>query len=341
MGKEATAADVDPWDDDVELENADRGDNLGEGEEVEETSAAKSVTEEEPEAEETTDEAEEEPEAEAEEEPEAEAEETTDEAEEEPEEEPETNQNYMVPKHRYDTAKERAQRAEQRALELERQLQQGTAPRQQRDDAHQDDTPDFETQLTELDRNHAKALADGDYEQAAQLSAQARQVEREMYRTEIQSSSRQAIETARESAKLEQTIDQVYTQYPTLDPDSGQFDQAKTDEVLRLQNAFSAAGMSAADSVHEAVKYAFNVPEIIPAESKEPAPEKPAGKPRKTDVKKNVDTANKQPPALKGVGSDNGKTGVTESMPDITTLTDEEFDALPESKLRLLRGDEI
>lgn len=332
MGKETTAADVDPWDDDVELEGQDRGDNP-------EGSA-------EPEGEEGTQETSdtEKPEGEGEQEPAAEKTDETEQTaapEEEPdageEEEPASNQNYMVPKHRYDSAKERAQRAEQKALELEQQLQQGNRPAQQeRDSQTRDEAPDFDSQLSEIDRNHAKALADGDYEQAAQLASRARQVEREMYRSEIEASSRRAMDTARESTKLDQTINEVYEQYPTLDPDSGSFDQEKTDEVLRLQGAFSAAGMAPSAAVQEAVKYAFNIPDTVEMGEKET--DKPAAK-RTTDVDRNVKTANSQPPDMKSVGSDNGSAGVTEEMPDITKLTDEEFDALPESKLRLLRGD--
>lgn len=322
MGKETTAADVDPWDDDVELEGEDRGDNPEGTAEPEGEESAKEPEGEEKPAAEKTDEAEEA--AAPEEEPDAGE-----------EEEPASNQNYMVPKHRYDTAKERAQRAEQRALELEQQLQQGNRPAQQeRDSQTRDEAPDFDSQLSEIDRNHAKALADGDYEQAAQLASRARQVEREMYRSEIEASSRRAMDTARESTKLDQTINEVYEQYPTLDPDSGNFDQDKTDEVLRLQGAFSAAGMAPSAAVQEAVKYAFNIPDTIPA-----GEDKPAATKRTTDVDRNVKTANSQPPDMKSVGSDNGSAGVTEEMPDITKLTDEEFDALPESKLRLLRGD--
>jgi hypothetical protein len=57
---------------------------------------------------------------------------------------------------------------------------------------------------------------------------------------------------------------------------------------------------------------------------------------RKTNVKKNVEASNAQPPKL-NQGESGGKS--SSEMVDVNKLTDEEFDALPEATRARLRGD--
>ena len=58
-------------------------------------------------------------------------------------------------------------------------------------------------------------------------------------------------------------------------------------------------------------------------------------------VKKNIGAAKAQPSNLKDVGLDSDKAGQSSSLPDVTRLTQEEFNALPESTRARLRGDTL
>lgn len=317
MAKDTTAEDIllpeDERVEEAEVETGDRGDDI----------IAKEDSDELPPVEGAEEEAEAEPEAE-----EAEGEEA--EGEEEAPAEPEAEKNNaMIPKHRYDSAKERAREAERRLAEYEAKQKQ---PEATEADAPEDD---YEAQLVALDTKHAKSLADGEYEEAAKFAQQARGIERQMYRAEAEAMARQSSTATREEMRLDAAVDALYVQYPSLDPDGGTFDQDKTDEVLRLQGAFASAGSTPTEALYEAVRYALGT---APVEAEAPAPKAEVEK-RKTDLKKNVDTDKAQPPSLDKVGDNNGKHGVTEALPDPMQMTEDEFNALPESTLRKMRGD--
>jgi len=56
---------------------------------------------------------------------------------------------------------------------------------------------------------------------------------------------------------------------------------------------------------------------------------------KNTDIRKKVAAANSQPPQLPGdAGASRGEPSI-----DLNTLSQEEFDALPEATLQRLRGD--
>jgi len=129
-------------------------------------------------------------------------------------------------------------------------------------------------------------------------------------------------------------VEAVEAAYPQLNVDDEKnFNQAAAEEVTILRDAYLAAGRvsDGVEALEEAVsivaaKYGFAAP--APA---------PAG--RQTNVQRNVDVANRQPPDLESVGHDSNMSGAQSSLPDITKLSDEEFDALPEETKARMRGD--
>jgi hypothetical protein len=101
-----------------------------------------------------------------------------------------------------------------------------------------------------------------------------------------------------------------------------------------FQSAYLNQGYLPAEAVRRAANAAVRVvrPELL-TETAEP---KAAVKTRKTNVKGNVEASNAQPPKM-NQGESGGKT--SSEMVDITKLTDEEFDALPEATRARMRGD--
>jgi hypothetical protein len=55
-------------------------------------------------------------------------------------------------------------------------------------------------------------------------------------------------------------------------------------------------------------------------------------------IKKNLDTSLRQPGSLKPMGADSDKRGEKGGLPDVAKLSEEEFDALPESTKARMRG---
>jgi len=233
-----------------------------------------------------------------------------------------TSQEGMIPRHRYQSASQRARDAEARVAELEAKI----APEPS---APATDDIDYDAQLLDLDTRQAKMLADGEFENAARLSQEARMIERAQMQVEFEERNTQSANATVEQIRLDRAIEDLNGAYPVLDPDNDGYDQDLVDEVLTLQRAFVASGKNPTQSLYDAVHYARIEGDVPSAKSES----------RKTDVKKNIDAANKQPPELDKAGFDSNSGGIKDKDPDVTSLTEEEFDALPEATLRRMRGD--
>lgn len=231
-----------------------------------------------------------------------------------------TSKEGMIPRHRYQSASQRARDAEAKVAELEAKMAPAPAAPEE---------VDYDAKLLDLDTRQAKMLADGEFENAAKLSQEARMIERAQMQVEFEERNTQSANATVEQVRLDRAIEDLNESFPVLDPDNDGYDQDLVDEVLTLQRAFVAAGKNPTQSLYDAVHYA-RIEGDVPAK-------KPQS--RKTDVKKNIDAANKQPPELDKAGFDSDTTGMKDKDPDITSLTEEEFDALPEATLRRMRGD--
>ncbi len=236
----------------------------------------------------------------------------------------------MLPKSRYDSMKGRMDRENEQLREELAQLRQG-AQQQQVEQAEQ---PTLDSQLAELDAGITKAMADGEHEQAAQLMASARRMERQAFQQALQHTSQNTSTQAQQSMEYDMFIDQLESARPELDAESGTFDEALSNEVVDLMQAFATRGGTPKQALEKALAYTF--PEGwqgVPASKEEQAPP-----PRATDVSKNIETAQNQPPRMDaGVTSD--QAGMGEQI-DVMALSDEEFDKLTDAQLARLRGDD-
>lgn len=140
---------------------------------------------------------------------------------------------------------------------------------------------------------------------------------------------------------------QVSNDYPFLDEPEH---EETLDLIIQRRNAYQAAGMPAAEALRKAAD--LIAPRFAPADYKPraaapaPAPNPGAGKQganvpgdtrQANAVNRNVNAANAQPPALRaGVGN-----GADEVKLNPETMTEEQFDALPEAKKAELRGDAV
>ena len=116
------------------------------------------------------------------------------------------------------------------------------------------------------------------------------------------------------------------------------------DETIALQNAYlnmpnakytRAEAMDKAASVAMMTRGIAAPADISAAGTRQSAEDAaPAPEQKKAAVERNVAAQNQQPPAMPSAGSTN-----VEPTIDISTLTEEEFEALPEATLARLRGD--
>ena len=269
-------------------------------------------------AEEETEEPEEE--AEVEEEEEVEAKETPI-----PEEKPVKKP--MVPKARLDEVL-----AKQKALQ--KQLDEINAANEKAEEAPE--SYDFDAKEVE----YQNMVLDGETEKAVALRREIRQAERAALEYEMRQEMNQTVSQDRQMTALQQAANAMEEAYPVFDRNSESFNEEYTNEVVELRDAFMMKGYEAVDALSRAVKYVVKDHDLD--QSAEEAPSL-AGKARPVDevakkraqVSKKLKAAEAQPPELPGESSSaKGEKGW-----DISTMTEEEFDALPEATLKRLRGD--
>jgi hypothetical protein len=297
-----------------ELEEPAPEETVAEAETEESEDAVEEVTDEAPE------ETEEEPEAELEEEAEVEEEQAV--TEEKPAKKP------TVPKSRLDEvlAKNKA---------LQKQLDEINAANEkaaEAPEAYDFDAKEDEYQNLMLDGENAKATA---------LRREIRHQERILFQHEMRQEMTQTVSQDRAMTALQQAATAMEEDYPVFDPNSEVFDQEMTNEVIELRDAFIMKDYEAVDALSRAVKYVVKDHGLDQPQESAPSL---AGKAQKTvdevakkraQVSAKLRAAEAQPPELPGESSANHG----DKPLDISLLTEEEFDALPEATLKRLRGD--
>ena len=148
----------------------------------------------------------------------------------------------------------------------------------------------------------------------------------------------------RQLDELQAVASKMEAEYPVFDQNSEVFNQEYTNEVIDLRDAFVAKGNAPAEALQKAVNYVvktnnLGVEEPV-AEGKSALATKPkqnvdqVAKKRK-EVSKKLKAAESQPPDMPGESS----SAHGEKVVDISSMTDDEFNALPEATLKRLRGD--
>lgn len=254
-------------------------------------------------------------------------EETEAELEEEPVVAEKTAKKPMVPKARLDEVL-----AKQKALQ--KQLDEINAAKEKAEEAPE--SYDFDAKEVE----YQNMVLDGETDKAVALRREIRKAEREQLEYEMRQEMSQTVNQDRQMTALQQAANAMEDAYPVFDRNSDDFNEDMTNEVVELRDAFIMKGYEAVDALSKAVKYVVKDHDLDQAQESAPSL---AGKAQKSDelakkraqVSKKLKAAEAQPPELPGESSSShGEKGL-----DLSTMTEEEFDALPEATLRRLRGD--
>lgn len=249
------------------------------------------------------------------------------EAEEEPVAEKKSTKKPMVPKARLDEVL-----AKQKALQ--KQLDEINAANEKAEEAPE--SYDFDAKEVE----YQNMVLDGETEKAVALRREIRKAEREQLEYEMRQEMSQTVNQDRQMTALQQAASAMEDAYPVFDRNSDDFNEDMTNEVVELRDAFIMKGYEAVDALSKAVKYVVKDHDLDQPQESAPSL---AGKAQKTDelakkraqVSKKLKAADAQPPELPGESSStHGEKGI-----DLSTMTEEEFDALPEATIKRLRGD--
>ena len=249
------------------------------------------------------------------------------ELEEEPVVEEKPTKKPMVPKARLDEVL-----AKQKALQ--KQLDDINAASEKSAEAPEE--YDFDAKEVE----YQNMVLDGETDKAVGLRREIRKAERATLEFEMRQEMSQTVSQDRQMTALQQAATAMEETYPVFDRNSDDFNEDVTNEVVELRDMFMQGGYDVVDALSKAVKYVVKDHDLDQAQESAPSL---AGKAQKSDelanrraqVSRKLKAADAQPPELPGESSSmHGEKGL-----DLSTMTEEEFAALPEATLKRLRGD--
>ena len=235
----------------------------------------------------------------------------------------------MVPKARLDEVL-----AKQKALQ--KQLDEVNAANAKSEEAPE--SYDFDAKEVE----YQNMVLDGETNKAVALRREIRKAERADLEFEMRQEMSQTVNQDRQMTALQQAANAMEEAYPVFNRDSESYNEEYTNEVVELRDMFMQRGYEAVDALSKAVKYVVKDYDLGEVEAEAPSL---AGTPKKSDelakkraqISKKLKAADAQPPELPGESSSlHGERAL-----DVSAMTEEEFNALPEATLKRLRGDII
>ncbi len=143
----------------------------------------------------------------------------------------------MVPKSRLDEVLNK-----QKALQ--KQLDDMKAAQQPAEDAPE------EYNFSEKEMEYQNAVLDGEAEKAAQLRAEIRQAERAQIQYEMNQKMTDAVSQNQQASALQQAATALEAEFPIFDAKSEQYDEALTQEVIELRDAFMIKGENAVAALY-------------------------------------------------------------------------------------------
>ena len=255
----------------------------------------------------------------------AEEEPVAEEAEEEPaaEEAEEETTELKVPKDRFDEVNERMKRAE-------KQLEDLTAKVEEKPPEPEPDPYDYAAKEIEA----MDALLEGNQDKYAALRSEIRTAEKEETLREARQIAESTTSQSREDITFEETGANIEASFPQFSTVSDTYDVAAREEMLDLYVGYARSGsytrtealQKAADQAARIYGFEATGAVVVPDN---------VTNIRKTDVKGKTEAANNQPPKMQAKAAGTNE----EPQRDVLHMSDEEFDNLPESTKKRMRGD--
>ena len=253
-----------------------------------------------------------------------------------------------IPKARFDEAvnkeRERAEAAERRLAELEARLTK-SEPTKPTVDPRTAEVDTLDSKIVELHAKRDGFLADGNAEKASELLREIRAEERKLMRLEAEMIAEEKAGRATSQASEESLIDGVVTTlestYEVLRKGSETYNERMIDLVVAEQQRLMATGLSPSKAL---LKAGTDIMELVGQKKTTETKDETKGEDlkesrRKEALAKNLDTAKRQPGALKDVGLDSNAAGAKSVNLEVDKMTDKEFGALSEEQLAKMRGD--
>ena len=194
----------------------------------------------------------------------------------------------------------------------------------------------------EKEIEYQQMVLDGETDKAVALRKEIRAAEKADLEYEMGQKFTQQSTQHQEIQVLQKAANELEAQYSVFDADSTNFNAEYTQEVVNLRDAFISQGQTPVEALQKAASYVIKTNDIssdisnpsLSSSKKTKQPADQVAKKRK-EVSKKLKAAESQPPDMPGESS----SAHGEKVVDISSMTDEEFNALPAATLKRLRGD--
>lgn len=249
----------------------------------------------------------------------------------------------FIPKSRFDQRTAQL-RAAERELEAARgQLKELETARQKAE--REANTLTDEQIQTKMSAANA-ALLEGNTDEAARLQGEVFGALRQGSQVEEQAAGEQVdpnkiAADVRDQMVFETTLERLYNEYPALNENSDQFDEAVSQEAVELQAFYFQQGYTRAESTERAVAAVSRIHGLQSPEADAPVVNKKVemAKRAQTESKRGkVEKARKAPPAT---GGSSGRSEDSADHTNVDDLTVEDWSALPDSVRARLLGDAL
>lgn len=199
---------------------------------------------------------------------------------------------------------------------------------------------DFATKEVE----YQSLVLDGEAEKAAALRQEMRKAERDQIAFEMRQEMTQTVNQNQQATALQTAANDLEATFPVFDQNSESYNAEYTQEVIDLRDAFITQGHGAVEALGKAANFVVKNYDLVEAAadegsalsgSKAPARRADEVAKKRAEVSRKLKAADAQPPELPGESSANrGEKGL-----DVASMSEDEFNALPEATLKRLRGD--
>jgi len=198
-----------------------------------------------------------------------------------------------------------------------------------------------EYDFAEKEVEYQNLVLDGESQKAAALRAEIRAAERAQLEYEMTQKMTKTVSENQQLTALQQAASDLEASFPVFDQGSSDYNAEYTQEVIDLRDAFILKGENAVAALSKAAKFVVREygldNEVAPSLTAKPNKTVDEVAKKRAEVSRKLKAADAQPPELPGESSANRG----EKILDVSNMTEDEFNALPEATLRRLRGDVV
>jgi hypothetical protein len=189
-------------------------------------------------------------------------------------------------------------------------------------------------------------VLDGEHDKAAALRQEIRRAERAQLEYELTQKMEQKVTQSQQMSALQQAAAELETNFPVFDRASTDYNEQYTQEVIDLRDAFIVKGENPVAALSKAAKFVIREYGLDPGAPVEPSlsvstpttskvVDEVAKK--RAEITRKLKAADAQPPNMPGESS----AARGEKLVDLSSMSEDEFNALPAATLKRLRGDVI